>query len=364
MIRTVLTPRTTSELAEMLKCSSGPLLPTGTGTKLALSCASGVAGISMLQLQGILEYEPSEYTVTARAGTLLRDLGMALNEHGQYLPFDPMLCDSGATLGGTVSAAANGAGRIRFGGVRDFLVGIEYCNGHGALIRGGGKVVKNAAGFDLPKLFTGAMGRLGAITEVTFKVFPRPQGSLCAEIFFPNLQAAIEATAKAAGKNWEIEAMEIFPPNRVMLRLAGEASTLEQRMEGVMRTLGVAGRTLPTADADGLWTSLRELKDLPAADHLVKIPHTIHQVLPLHTALGEVPHHFSQAGNVAWVAWSGPLLPLHEMLLKQNLNGVVWRGEPALLGHNFAPSMERRVKLALDPMGRFPEFPHFISSPS
>lgn len=364
MIRAVLTPVSTSELAEMLKCSSGPLLPMGTGTKQALSRAGGVEGVSMLELRGILEYEPSEYTVTARAGTLLRDLEMALSEHGQYLPFDPMLRDSGASLGGTVNAAANGSGRIRFGGARDFLVGIEYCNGHGALIRGGGKVVKNAAGFDLPKLFTGAMGRLGAITEVTFKVFPKPQASLSAEILFPNIQAAIDATAKAVGKNWEIEAMEIFPPNRAVLRLAGEASTLEKRMETVMRILGMAGRTLQPAGADALWTSLRELMILPAADHLVRIPHTIHQVLPLHTALGEAPHHFSQAGNVAWVAWSGPLLPLHEMLLKQNLNGVVWRGDPALLGHNFSPSMERRVKLALDPMGRFPDFPHFISPTS
>src|SRR5207253_308179 len=125
-------------------------------------------------LRGITEYDPSEFTFTAGAGTPVREIVAALAERGQYLPFDPMLADAGATLGGTVAAGLSGPGRFRFGGLRDFILGVQFVDGEGRVLRMGGKVVKNAAGFDLPKFFVGSVGRFGILTELTFKVFPRP----------------------------------------------------------------------------------------------------------------------------------------------------------------------------------------------
>ena len=152
------------------------VLPSGGGTKPALSrLPEGVVRLDLRGLSGMVEYEPGMNShSTALAGTPLSVIKAELAKHGQYLPFDPPLAAEGATLGGTVAAGLSGPGRLRYGGVRDFIVGVQWVDGSGELIRGGGKVVKNAAGFDFPKLFTGSMGRLGVLVEMTFKVFPAP----------------------------------------------------------------------------------------------------------------------------------------------------------------------------------------------
>ena len=150
------------------------VLPIGQRTKQSLSAGTDATLISLNQLSGIVQYEPSEFTFTALAGTTLHELIETLAEKGQYLPFDPPLVDAGATLGGTVSAGLSGPGRFRYGGVRDFLLGVKFISGDGEVITAGGKVVKNAAGFDIPKLLVGSAGRLGIMTELTFKIFPSP----------------------------------------------------------------------------------------------------------------------------------------------------------------------------------------------
>src|SRR5690606_29722305 len=152
---TQLAPTTVEEVQAAVQ-SASKVMPTGAGTKPALyGQASDAVRLDLRKLTGILEYEPGEYTFTARAGTPLAEIVAALTEHGQYLPFDPPFIDAGATLGGTIAAGLSGSGRFRFGGLRDFLIGVRMVDGRGTLVRGGGKVVKNAAGFDLPKLMIG-----------------------------------------------------------------------------------------------------------------------------------------------------------------------------------------------------------------
>src|SRR5947208_13328723 len=165
-------PSSVTELVEAVR-SAPRVLAIGAGTKPRLS-AVDCAKISTRNLSGIIEYEPSEFTFTALAGTPISDITAALAERGQYLPFDPLLVRAGATLGGTVAAGLNGPGRFRFGGLRDFILGVKFIDGLGRLLRLGGKVVKNAAGFDVPKFMVGSLGRFGVLTEITFKVFPRP----------------------------------------------------------------------------------------------------------------------------------------------------------------------------------------------
>ena len=109
----------------------------------------------------------------AAPATPVAEIERRLAAHGQYLPFEPPLAGCGATLGGTVASGLNGPGRYRYGGVRDFLLGGTFVDGEGRLVRGGGKVVKNAAGFYLHHLLLGSLGRLGIFVELTFKVFPR-----------------------------------------------------------------------------------------------------------------------------------------------------------------------------------------------
>ena len=146
----LLRPRTPEEVAALLG-GGGRFLAIGAGTKPALSAPpAGFTAVSLAGLSGIVEYDPGEYTFTALAGTPLAELQAALARNGQYLPFDPLGAAAGATLGGTIASGISGPGRLRYGGVRDFILGVRFVTGRGENVRGGGKVVKYAAGFDFP----------------------------------------------------------------------------------------------------------------------------------------------------------------------------------------------------------------------
>src|SRR5258708_7320796 len=176
------TPQSVEEAADAIREASAvkrAILVRGGGTKWSVGKqpAPGVDAVVLntTGLRGLIEYDPGELTFTAYAGTPLTEVQSALAANGQYMPFDPPFVDYGATLGGTIAAGLSGPRRMRYGGLRDFVIGVGYLNAEGNLVRGGGKVVKNAAGYDLPKLFCGSLGTLGVLVRVSFKVFPQPQ---------------------------------------------------------------------------------------------------------------------------------------------------------------------------------------------
>src|SRR5262245_57119285 len=127
--------------AQVREGARARLMVRGAGTKPALSIArEGVQTVDLSGLAAVTEYNPGEYTFTALAGTPVAQVQAMLAEHGQYLPFDPPLVERGATLGGTVAAGLSGPGRYRYGGVRDFILGVRLVDGSGQVVRGGGKV--------------------------------------------------------------------------------------------------------------------------------------------------------------------------------------------------------------------------------
>ena len=130
--------------------------------------------LSIAPLTGIVEYVPGDLTLTARAGTTLGEIARATGAHGQWLTLDPFGDDLG-TLGATVATASSGPLATGFGTPRDIVLGAEFVTGTGAVVRAGGRVVKNVAGFDLVRLVTGAWGSLGALTEVTVRLRARPE---------------------------------------------------------------------------------------------------------------------------------------------------------------------------------------------
>jgi glycolate oxidase FAD binding subunit len=166
----------------------------------------------------VLEYTPQEYTFTALAGTPVAEIAALLAAEGQYLPFDPPFAGAGATLGGTVAAGLSGPGRARYGGVRDFLLGVRFVSGTGELLSGGGKVVKNAAGFDLPKLLVGSLGQFGVMLELTFKVFPRPESYATLQLEAASFAQAEALLRELARSRVEPHALELLPPTRVLAR--------------------------------------------------------------------------------------------------------------------------------------------------
>jgi glycolate oxidase FAD binding subunit len=133
------------------------------------------------RLSGIVSHEPEELILTVKPGTPLAEIETLLSANGQRLGFDPqdwsaLLGSTGtSTIGGAVSCNADGPAAIRYGRARDHLLGFRAVNGFGEAFKAGGRVVKNVTGFDLPKLMCGAMGTLGVLTELTFRVFPKPQ---------------------------------------------------------------------------------------------------------------------------------------------------------------------------------------------
>ncbi|GAO27483.1 FAD linked oxidase domain-containing protein [Alicycliphilus sp. B1] len=145
----------------------------GGGTKDFYGEPPRGAQLSTLGHAGIVSYEPSELVVTVRAGTLLAELEALLAERGQCLPFEPPRFRDGTTVGGMVAAGLAGPARASVGAVRDYVLGAEMLNGRAELLRFGGTVMKNVAGYDVSRVLAGSLGVLGVITELSLKVLPR-----------------------------------------------------------------------------------------------------------------------------------------------------------------------------------------------
>src|SRR5476649_2886433 len=298
-----LQPATPAELAEAVR-SAPRVIAVGAGTKPRLAAVDAeFTRLSTAKLRGIVEYEPSEFTFTALAGTPVREIAAALGERGQYLPFDPLLVDAGATLGGTVAAGVSGSARFRFGGLRDFILGVRFVDGGGRLMRLGGKVVKNAAGFDLPKFFVGSLGRFGALAEITFKVFPRPATTRTLRLAAKNAAAMMEIFSVAGSARWELDALDASPADSaVFARLAGPAAALDALAVEILKRW--PGITLADGEAEQLWRDTGEFAWAHAGGALVKMALTPSQT-PEFTALlaGGARGRVSAGGNAGYVWW-------------------------------------------------------------
>jgi glycolate oxidase FAD binding subunit len=172
----VVEPSTEQQLAAALACANNSgltVIPRGGATKLDWGNPPKSADLilSTARLNRILEHAWSDLTVTVEAGCTLQSLQQTLAEHGQRLAFDALWPDR-STIGGALSTNDSGALRLRFGSLRDLIIGVTLALPDGTLASSGGKVVKNVAGYDLPKLATGALGTLGVITRAVFRVHP------------------------------------------------------------------------------------------------------------------------------------------------------------------------------------------------
>lgn len=186
----VVYPQTQEELAGVMELAHHQrwrVLPFGHGSKLHWGgLAEDITlAVSTQRINRVIEHAIGDLTVTAEAGLSFAQLQQMLNNVGQFLAIDPSYCGSSegelgmnqATLGGIVATGDTGSIRHRYNSVRDMLLGITFVRSDGQLVKAGGRVVKNVAGYDLMKLLTGSYGTLGIITQVTFRVYPLPQAS-------------------------------------------------------------------------------------------------------------------------------------------------------------------------------------------
>src|SRR3984957_611557 len=165
----------TAELTERIQAAAAartPLELRGSGSKAFYGGPICGAPLSLQGHSGIVDYDPQELVLTARAGTPLRDIEARLAECGQHLPFEPPHFGSHATLGGMIACGLSGPARTSAGPVRDYVLGVRVLTGAAQVLNFGGRVMKNVAGYDVTRLMVGALGTLGVLLEASLKVMP------------------------------------------------------------------------------------------------------------------------------------------------------------------------------------------------
>ena len=199
---------------------------------------------------GIVDYDPAELVLTARAGMTLADVEAALAERGQMLPFEPPRYAPESTLGGAIATALSGPGRPFVGGVRDFVLGMHVIDGKGDVLKFGGQVMKNVAGYDVSRLMTGSMGILGLITQVSLKVLP-----------FAPARATLrfelsEADAIRRVNEWSSKPLPLtasaWEKDALHIRLSGARAAVDSAIQSM------GGTQVDAATADAFWDSLRD----------------------------------------------------------------------------------------------------------
>jgi glycolate oxidase FAD binding subunit len=341
---------TTTEVQQAIR-DSAHVRVRGGGTKS--SAQEGTPVLDLSRLAGITEYSPAECVFTALAGTPLRVISEAMAAHGQYLPFDPPFVADGATIGGTVASGVSGPGRYRYGGVRDFLIGVRVVDGEGRVIRSGGKVVKNAAGFLLHHGMVGSLGRFGVLTEVTFKVFPQPEARRTVTVECDSVDAAFAAARRVEQLRCDCEAIDFDERGRLSIGLAGRAAVIDVRATRLATLLGTGRASGVHDDAGTGYASGAALHDVgPGRASCVKVAGLISSWPKLRAHVTAAT--FMCAGSVAWLV-TDRLPDLAGALREAELTGLVIRGPQAgeRIGHFRYNEFEERIRRVLDPQNKF-----------
>ncbi|MGV3551455.1 glycolate oxidase subunit GlcE [Rhizobium sp.] len=327
----MLTPHTETDVINLVRTAGRSRLTLeirGQGTKSTLYRASETAEtLSTSELKGITAYNPAEMVMTAKSGTPLAEVIAAAAEHRQGLAFEPadwraLLGSAGEpTIGGTFACNLSGPRRFQAGAARDHLLGVRFVNGLGEAIQGGGRVMKNVTGLDLPKIMAGSHGTLGVMTELTFKVLPLPETSVTLALSGLDEALATQAMAHALSLSTEVSGAAHLPASCVgrfidggltrdaatVLRLEGLAFSVRERATRLAQTFaGIAPVTeLDHAQSTALWRQIRDVA--PFADDGTDRP-----VWKISTAPA-MGHHILSAlrmktGVDGYLDWQGGLL--------------------------------------------------------
>jgi glycolate oxidase FAD binding subunit len=198
----------TTELVERVRAAADARMPLGiqgSGSKAFLGRTAAGEPLDVSSHRGIVNYQPKELVVTARGGTSLEEIEGALAEERQLLAFEPPYFGPGATLGGTIACGLSGPARPYTGSARDFVLGMRVLTGKAEVLRFGGEVMKNVAGYDVSRLMTGAYGTLGVLLEVSLKVMPVPAAE-CTLVQERSVPEAIALMNQWAGRPLPISA--------------------------------------------------------------------------------------------------------------------------------------------------------------
>lgn len=254
-----------------------PLRVVGHGTWLdAGRPVRASESISTRELSGIIAYVPGDLTLTARAGTTLGEIRQAAAAHNQWLALDPYGSDDGS-IGATIATASAGPVSTGFGTPRDLVLGLEFVTGGGTIARGGGRVVKNVAGFDLTRLLTGSWGTLAVITEVTVRLYAQPEARV--SLAFPLERGSAEDCSRLHGalrrlpfKPFACEVMNAALASRVLdaaeptvlIELGGNGDAVQAQRAALAELVGGGALRSGVREVNpAVWTTLRTVEPPP-----------------------------------------------------------------------------------------------------
>lgn len=248
-------PASVEEAAELIRAANETgtrLIPAGLGSWLGAGgwTRPGDVIVSCGRLNAVQHYEPADLTMTAGAGLAMTELDDVLRPNGQWLPVDAPGVEAG-TVGGMVACGVSGSLQGRYGAVRDNVLGVDVVTGAGRVLRIGGRVVKNVAGYDLVRLFTGSRGSLGLITSVSVRLFPRPEAdvTLC---YGGRVEEIVALARTMCTSPLPIAAVELEAGGEsgdsVTVRLLGSAGEVEDVRSRLIETVGPRPRAVVRGD--------------------------------------------------------------------------------------------------------------------
>ena len=266
------TPNSEEELAEVVAAADGPLRIEGGGTRLIRGSVVGDL-LETSGLSGIKLYEPAALTLIARSGTPVEEVEDALARERQCLSFEPMdhrglLQTEGApTIGGVAAANISGPRRIKVGACRDHMLGVRFVDGRGEIIKNGGRVMKNVTGYDLVKLLAGSHGTLGVITEIAFKVLPKPDFRGVLLIYGLSDAEAVRAMSIALGTPFNVTGASHVPRGldghpATMIRLEGFEEIVRSSVRRLSGQLEESGEISAEYDQDRTAAGWKWIRDV------------------------------------------------------------------------------------------------------
>ena len=325
--------------------SNTPLIIQGGGSKDFYGNAHEGEVLSTRTLTGVVDYQPKELVLTARAGTPLAEIEALLAEHKQMLAYEPPHFGGQATLGGSIAAGLSGPRRPYAGAARDFVLGVRMIDGTGQPLRFGGQVIKNVAGYDVSRLMVGALGTLGLLTEVSLKVLPQPAAEITLQFEFGEADAILKMN-QWAGQPLPLSATS-WHAGLLTVRLSGAASAVHTAQ------IKLGGEVLH--DADAFWQRLRD-QTTPFFDRRPLWRLAVKPTTPP-MKLGDA-QWIEWGGAVRWLASDPPAARLREAAKAAGGHATLFRGDaptdgvftplaPALL------TLHRNLKQRFDPKGIF-----------
>ncbi len=325
--------------------AASPLVIAGGSSKTFYGNAAVGEPLSTRTLTGIVDYQPKELVLTARAGTPLAEIETVLAEQNQMLAFEPPHFGGQPTLGGAIAAGLSGPRRPYAGAARDFVLGVRIVDGTGQPLRFGGQVIKNVAGYDVSRLMVGALGTLGVLTEVSLKVLPRP--ALEATLQFElDEAAALRRMNEWAGQPLPLSATS-WHAGLLTVRLSGAAPAVR----AAQAKLG--GEAVN--DADAFWQRLRD-QATPFFDKRPLWRLAVKSTTPP-LNLGEA-QWIEWGGAVRWLAAERPPAALRDAARAAGGHATLFRGDTPADGAftPLAPAMlalHRALRQRFDPRGVF-----------